>query len=886
MSNADIRGRFIWHELMTTDTDAAGAFYSKVMPWKTQPSGMPGYTLWFAGKTQAGGLMALPGRRAPVPHWLTYIGTPSVDSTLEGVQRLGGKVFKGASDIPNVGRYAVVADPQGAAFALYTPGPRLGGRRGCGRAAPGELLLARAGDDGRGCRASSFYTELFGWEKGPGHDMGGDVGIYQLITQGGQQIGGMYKSSERLGTAELADLRHVADIDKAANAVKGGGGRVLNGPMEVPGRQLDRSGDGPAGWHVRGDRGRPRWRPPAAPRNPRKHPSAAERNPPRRSRRRADRGSRSRRGRRRQSRAAAKPAAKPAAKAGRGEEGRCAKKAAAGRPRKKAAKKEGSARKPRQESGQEGCRQARGRRREAGARRGKRREEERPSAAKARKGKCAEVLIRGFIGDEAASPAATATSPSAASRRSVPRPVASPRPPAVARGLGFLGLLCLFRRPRSAAVAPAAPTSASPQPASSNAAGEDRASLVQRSRPARRVGTAPAIYRRCGIPASRSDARTRFRKPTRALLLAPAARRKAVCCGRARCRIHAGRASALRRMVHSSMAKIGVSMAKASMTNKIPAEQPRVRRGYFECRYGQLHVHNAIPPGGRLRRGHFAAVPAPTPLSGRLFERFLALAGHDRSVYAPDIPGFGDSDAPTSRPTIVDYAGAIGDFLDSMRFRQIDVLGYQMGALIAAELAIARPKQIRRVVLVSVPALNDTDRESFRQAQAPSAAVSDGSHLMSEWQRVRDSYGPGVPPEVAANAFAEQAAQRYPRRLGRQRDSPVRRAGAARARDPTEPGAAAQRHFWEATQRVRELLPKARLMDLPGAGAGIVRALTRDGRRSDEGFPARLSAAGEAAAAASGTVPRTRGCAGLCQSSMNPSHTFACHGSATRSRWR
>ncbi len=60
MSNADIRGRFIWHELMTTDPEAAGSFYSKVVPWKTQPSGMPSYTLWIAGKTQTGGLMALP----------------------------------------------------------------------------------------------------------------------------------------------------------------------------------------------------------------------------------------------------------------------------------------------------------------------------------------------------------------------------------------------------------------------------------------------------------------------------------------------------------------------------------------------------------------------------------------------------------------------------------------------------------------------------------------------------------------------------------------------------------------------------------------------------------------------------------------------------------
>jgi len=234
MSNADIRGRFIWHELMTTDTDAAGAFYSRVMPWKTQPSGMPGYTLWVMGKARAGGLMALP-EQGSGPHWLTYIGTPSVDSTLEGVQRLGGKVIKGGTDIPNVGRYAVVSDPQGVPFALYTPAPgsadgaNMGGGAALGAYSWHELATTDVN------AAVAFYTELFGWEKGPTHPMGGDVGDYQLITQGGQQIGGMYKSSPAAMPPSWLTYVNVADIDKAANAVKGGGGRILNGPMQVPG---------------------------------------------------------------------------------------------------------------------------------------------------------------------------------------------------------------------------------------------------------------------------------------------------------------------------------------------------------------------------------------------------------------------------------------------------------------------------------------------------------------------------------------------------------------------------------------------------------------------------------------------------------------------------
>src|ERR1700761_4980199 len=127
---------------------------------------------------------------------------------------------------------------------------------------------------------------------------------------------------------------------------------------------------------------------------------------------------------------------------------------------------------------------------------------------------------------------------------------------------------------------------------------------------------------------------------------------------------------------------------------------PRVRRGYFECRYGQLHVHNAIPPGGGFDEGtSLLCLHAPPRSAGSVLP-LLQLMGMDRSVYAPDLPGFGHSDPPPVRPAIADYAGAMGDFCTTMRFRQIDVVGYQTGALVAAELALALPTVVRRVVLM------------------------------------------------------------------------------------------------------------------------------------------------------------------------------------------
>jgi pimeloyl-ACP methyl ester carboxylesterase len=191
-------------------------------------------------------------------------------------------------------------------------------------------------------------------------------------------------------------------------------------------------------------------------------------------------------------------------------------------------------------------------------------------------------------------------------------------------------------------------------------------------------------------------------------------------------------------------------------------------------------------------------------------------------VYAPDLPGFGESDPPPSRPSIADYAEVLGDFLDTMRFRQIDVLGYQAGALIAAEMAIARPKQIRRVVMVSVPVLNDTERDAFRRGSWLPA--EDGSHLLTEWKRTLESYGPGVPLEVRARAFAEKlksgvhtawalaAAQQY---ASRERLALVTQSALVlRPKDD----------FWEATLRARELLPKARFIDLADQGNALFEA--------------------------------------------------------------
>jgi predicted enzyme related to lactoylglutathione lyase len=230
-----LRGRFVWHELMTTDTKSAAAFYTKLVGWKTKPFDQnPGYTMFTVESRPMAGLMALPEPDSPLT-WLAYIGTPNVDETARQAEGLGGKVLKKPTDIPTIGRFAIIQDPQGALFVAFTPLPTQGS------AAPD--LTPAIGDfswhelvttDWRG--ALAFYKTLFGWEETDSMDMGPEMGTYQMYGWKGHMLGGMMnKPRQSPGPPAWLSYIHVADAKTAAATVKRLGGQIINGPMEVPG---------------------------------------------------------------------------------------------------------------------------------------------------------------------------------------------------------------------------------------------------------------------------------------------------------------------------------------------------------------------------------------------------------------------------------------------------------------------------------------------------------------------------------------------------------------------------------------------------------------------------------------------------------------------------
>lgn len=245
MSDPTVRGRFVWHELMTTDTKSAAAFFRKVLGWNTQAFDNE-YSLFVTGKNQRAGLMILPDEARQMgarPHWLSYIGTPDVDATARQAASLGATVLKSPADIPTVGRFAVLQDPQGAVFAIFTPLSAAGPERD---AAVGEYSWHElATTDWRS--ALEFYRALFGWVETNRMDMG-PGGTYVMYGHDGRTLGGMMnKPKEQPGPPAWLPYVRVPDSRKTAAAFKKAGGAVIFGPDAVPGGDLIAQGLDPQG---------------------------------------------------------------------------------------------------------------------------------------------------------------------------------------------------------------------------------------------------------------------------------------------------------------------------------------------------------------------------------------------------------------------------------------------------------------------------------------------------------------------------------------------------------------------------------------------------------------------------------------------------------------
>jgi len=145
-----------------------------------------------------------------------------------------------------------------------------------------------------------------------------------------------------------------------------------------------------------------------------------------------------------------------------------------------------------------------------------------------------------------------------------------------------------------------------------------------------------------------------------------------------------------------------------------------MRRAYFDCRYGQLHMHYAIPGGGGFDEATTLLCIPGAPGTGRFFRPLLLPLGRDRSVYAPDLPGCGESDPASGPLDNAAVASALGDFLDSMHLRQVDLMAHENGVAVAIALAQQRSAQVSRVVLSPT---TDAVRSEARMIKQPQLVI-------------------------------------------------------------------------------------------------------------------------------------------------------------------
>ena len=174
------RGKFGWYELMTSDTKAAGKFYSDVVGWTTHemPStdGMA-YTTFNIGEVGMAGMLTIPGHTA----WIGYISVDDVDAHIEKIVEAGGKLLWPATDVPGMLRFAVMSDPQGAVSWCLPPTRaclRRRSRRRRRRTIGWHELYTTDVEAG-----FEFYNKLFGWTKVSDMDMG-PMGVYRIFDEG------------------------------------------------------------------------------------------------------------------------------------------------------------------------------------------------------------------------------------------------------------------------------------------------------------------------------------------------------------------------------------------------------------------------------------------------------------------------------------------------------------------------------------------------------------------------------------------------------------------------------------------------------------------------------------------------------------------------------
>jgi uncharacterized protein len=219
-------GKFVWHDHVSSDPKKAQEFYNSLLGWTSEvfKPGEIDYPMIVANGQGHGGFG--PAEGGAPPHWMGHVHVEDVDSAAQRVESSGGAVLAGPMDIPDVGRFAAVRDPQGAVLSLFTPKDE-SMQVGEGVFVWDELLTS----DVEG--AKRFYDEVVGWTT---RDMDmGEAGTYTLFRSGdADRAGCMAKPNDAPATAWVTYIG-TDDVDATASRAKELGATVVVEPMDIPG---------------------------------------------------------------------------------------------------------------------------------------------------------------------------------------------------------------------------------------------------------------------------------------------------------------------------------------------------------------------------------------------------------------------------------------------------------------------------------------------------------------------------------------------------------------------------------------------------------------------------------------------------------------------------
>jgi len=227
-------GRFVWHDLMTTDLEKSREFYGELFGWKVHevdmgPTGT--YRMIRAGEEDIGGMVPLDAAQNVPSHWLAYAHVEDVDAACQRATGGGGQVLVPPTGIPGVGRFAVVQDPTGGCIAPFRSDRPYTEETekiaGVGTFCWGELLTHDVD------AARRFYGELFGWGV---QEMAMPEGTYTVFTRGQRQAAGAMKMPpEAQAPSHWMHYIVVEGVDAAAARIQELGGKLWVEPRDIEG---------------------------------------------------------------------------------------------------------------------------------------------------------------------------------------------------------------------------------------------------------------------------------------------------------------------------------------------------------------------------------------------------------------------------------------------------------------------------------------------------------------------------------------------------------------------------------------------------------------------------------------------------------------------------